>query len=115
MGDLTGDGVGDIIVGSGVGIAAQVDVYDYNDHRTSSTAARVITPNFSPTVRGGVYVAAGDLNGDGLTDLVMGAGAGGTSQVDVWNGKTGPRRSGTPSAATAAPVRCAWRSPTSTA
>src|SRR5439155_8869145 len=37
----------------------------------------------------GVYVATGDVNGDGRADVVLGAGAGGGPNVAVFNGPDG--------------------------
>jgi hypothetical protein len=44
---------------------------------------------FSANFTGGVFVAAGDINGDGCADIVAGAGAGGGPQVTVMDGKHG--------------------------
>ena len=41
---------------------------------------------FNPAFRGGVSVAAGDLNGNGTADIVVGAGAGGGPNVKVYEG-----------------------------
>src|SRR5205823_12989295 len=42
-----------------------------------------------PWFRGGISVAAGDLNGDGLADILAGAGIGGGPVVAVFDPKTG--------------------------
>jgi hypothetical protein len=62
-GDLTGDGVEDIVTGAEV---ASFFAYD-------------------PAVRGGVTVAVGDVDGDGRADLVTGAGPGAGPHVKVFD------------------------------
>lgn len=44
---------------------------------------------FEPTFTGGVRVASADLNGDGVDDVVAGAGDGGGPRVRVFDGATG--------------------------
>ncbi len=40
----------------------------------------------TPAFRGGVMVTAGDLNKDGIADIVTAAGAGATSHIKVFDG-----------------------------
>lgn len=77
--DLNGDGVDDIIVGAGAGGAPHVKVFD---GRTGAEVASFFA--YDPSFRGGVSVAAADLDGDGTTDLVTGAGVGGAPHVKAF-------------------------------
>lgn len=77
-GDLTGDGVPDIITAPGpqTGTAAGLKVRAFNGvngaplNLGGSTAG--INP-FSSTYRGGIFVAAGDVDGDTIADIVVSA------------------------------------------
>ena len=80
-GDVNGDGIADIIAGTGPG-AAQVTVFSGKD--LSVLKNFIAYPNFT----GGVFVAAGDVNGDGLDDIITGTGTG-VANVKVFSGKDG--------------------------
>jgi hypothetical protein len=82
--DITGDGVPDVFVGTGPGEASGAAVYD----GVTMTKVRDV-PAFEASFTGGVYVAAGDVTGDGIPDLVVAAGEGGGPRVRVIDGKTG--------------------------
>lgn len=81
-GDLTGDGVVDLIVAQASSGQAWVKAYDLTD-----TEPRVITEflAYPETFEGGAYVAVGDLTGDGRAEIITGAGAGGGPQVRVFD------------------------------
>jgi hypothetical protein len=79
--DFNADGVADLVVGTGPGVPTRVQVLD------GRTRAVIFdTAPFEPTFLGGVYVAAGDLTGDGRADLVITPDEGGGPRVEVVRG-----------------------------
>jgi hypothetical protein len=85
--DVTGDGVPDIITGAGPGGGPHVKVFDgVTGQQVRSFYA------YDAGFTGGVFVAGGDVNGDGFADIVIGAGAGGGPHVKVFDGQTGQVR-----------------------
>jgi len=83
-GDIDGDTKADIITGTGFGGGPQVKVFS---GATRSLIRQFMA--FSSTFRGGVFVAAADLNADTRADIVTGAGPGGSPQVRIFDGVTG--------------------------
>lgn len=84
-GDVNGDGVADIITGSGPGGAPHVKVFDGRDGATLHD----FFP-YGPGVSAEVFVAAGDIDGDGRADVITGAGAGAPGgHVKVFSGGSG--------------------------
>jgi hypothetical protein len=62
------------------GTSSLVDVFD-----TTGKLKFILIPGFS----GGVRLAAGDVNGDGIEDIIVGTGPGTPAQVDVFSGVDG--------------------------
>lgn len=77
-GDLDGNGQDEIIVGAGNGGAPQIRIF--NDK------GKVLGQFFAYDLgfRGGVYVATGDVDGDGVDEIITGAGNGGGPHVRVF-------------------------------
>ena len=79
--DFTGDGVLDLVIGSGPGTPSQVRVIDL--------ANGVEVAGFAPfeaAFLGGIYAAAGDVTGDGVPDLVVTPDEGGGPRIQVFRG-----------------------------
>jgi hypothetical protein len=86
--DVNNDGVPDLITGAGPGGGSHVRVIDgrSGDQSTGPLGSFMA---FEPTFTGGVFVAAGDVNGDGFADVIVAAGVGGGPRVRVLSGKDG--------------------------
>jgi hypothetical protein len=81
-GDINGDGFADIITGAGPGAGPHVKVFD---GRTGSELHSFFA--YAPTFSGGVFVAAGDVDGDGRAEIITGPGSGSVPQVRVFDGR----------------------------
>jgi hypothetical protein len=80
-GDVNGERSADIITGPGYGGLPEVKVF--------SGRGGVLLEDyyaFSPSFTGGIFVAAGDVNGDGLADVITSQGLGGGPEVKVFSG-----------------------------
>jgi hypothetical protein len=101
MADVNADGVPDVITAAGGGGGPHVKVFDgtsvanlFDPTRPSPAVVIKLTELYSffaydPNFRGGVSVAAGDVDADGYADVITGAGAGGGPHVKAFSGKSG--------------------------
>lgn len=80
VGDLNGDGTREIICGAGLQGGPHVRIFNKD--------GKLINPGFFAydiNFRGGVNVASGDVNGDGIDEIITGPGYGGLPEIKVWN------------------------------
>jgi Calx-beta domain/FG-GAP repeat len=108
--DFNGDGKAELAVSPGIGGGPRIIVYQidqsnpnvfnnaviYRHVLGTDKAGKAILSNpynffpYESTFRGGVNVAVGDVNGDGVPDIIAGAGFGGGPRVRVYDGSIDP-------------------------
>ncbi len=93
-GDVNGDGTPDIITGTGPGGGPHIRVFDGSLIQRTAIAVDIGGPvgsfyAFDSRFSGGVFVASGDFNQDNMSDIVVGAGAGGGPHVRILSGMNG--------------------------
>jgi glucose/arabinose dehydrogenase len=91
-GDFNHDGTPDLAVAAGFGGGPRVALYDGKSLPTGDTPVKLVGDFFvfESTLRNGVFLAAGDFDGDGFADLVTGAGPGGGPRVQILSGASLP-------------------------
>src|SRR5207237_113251 len=79
---------GDLIIAAGFGGGPRIAFFD-----GKAMAGHALTKElndifvFESALRNGVYVASGDMDGDGFDDLTVGGGPGGGPRVQVLSGQ----------------------------
>jgi hypothetical protein len=80
-GDVDGDGRADVITAAGPGGGPHVRAWRITALGGEEIAGFMA---YDPGFRAGLFVAAGDVDGDGRAEIITGAGAGGGPHVRVW-------------------------------
>ena len=78
-GDIDGDGQDEIITGAGPGGGPHVRIFDLSGEPKGGFFA------YNEDFRGGVNVAGGDIDGDGLDEIITGPGKGIESEIKVFD------------------------------
>lgn len=78
VGDMDLDGKSEIVVGQGSGGSPTVRIFKSNGRLIGEFLA------YSKNFRGGVNLAVGDVDGNGINEIVTGAGPGGGPQVKIF-------------------------------
>ncbi len=94
---LTGANKWEVVTGPGAGIATTIKVYSFTTTGTPLAGTLTVfktVPQFNAfesKFKGGVSLAVGNTDGIGLSEIMVGAGAGGGSRVRIFdvNGTTG--------------------------
>jgi hypothetical protein len=85
VGDVTGDGIPDIVTAPGPGGGSDVHIYD---GATGALVRQFFA--FNAGFSGGVYLAVGAVANDGAGDIICGADAGGGPNVAIYSGTGAP-------------------------
>jgi len=76
--DVDNDGFSEIVCGAGAGGGPHIRVFNHKGELKRQFFA------YDKNFRGGVNVAAGDIDGDGTSEIIAGAGVGGGPQVRIF-------------------------------
>jgi WD40 repeat protein len=76
----------EIIVAAGAGGGPHVKVFN---GATGAEIPTLLPPIYAATFRGGVTIAVGDVDGDGILELVTGSGPGASQKVKIFHVATG--------------------------
>ena len=94
MGDVDDDGVYDLLVGAGKDHAPEVVVYSgkAKDGKAAFATELARFQPFAAEARGGVSVAAAQIDGTSADNIIVGSGPGIPSEVRVYSSKLPSRR-----------------------
>jgi hypothetical protein len=87
VGDFNADAFADVAIAAGPGGGPRIAIYNGRTFFLASPPPRLVNDFFafpeasSQNLRDGVYIAAGDIDGDFFDDLVVGSGTGGAPRV----------------------------------
>ncbi len=89
LADVNGDGTPDLVVAAGFGGGPRVAVFNGLSLLPGGVPGRLLPDFFAfeSTLRNGAFVAGGDLDGDGLAEVVAGGGPGGAPRVLALSGR----------------------------
>lgn len=87
VGDINGDGYGDIVMAAGTGGGPRIATFD-GKLLTVTGGPKLFGDflAFESKLRNGTFVAVGDVNGDGFAEIAAGAGPGGGPRVSIFDG-----------------------------
>jgi hypothetical protein len=88
-GDVTGDGIDDVVTAPGPGGGPHVRVFDGFALMGGRVLEVLNFMAYDTSFRGGVNIAVADVTGNGRADIITGAGIGGGPHVRVFDGMTG--------------------------
>ncbi|QDU22324.1 beta strand repeat-containing protein [Urbifossiella limnaea] len=89
--DVNGDGTPDLLVAAGNGGGPRVTVWSGAGFPGAAGGKPTVNPLtnlfvFESTQRGGAFLTAGDVSGDGVADIIVGGGPGGGPRVRIVSG-----------------------------
>ncbi|MFO0805526.1 MAG: VCBS repeat-containing protein [Gemmataceae bacterium] len=90
LADIDGDHHADLIVAGGPGAGPRVATYDGTTLTEFQTPQRLFDDFFAmdPDTRLGMFVAAGDLDGDGVAEIAVSSDFGGGPRILIFNGES---------------------------